>query len=127
METAEVARLLTNLYLMARDYPPVVLKKEDRMKYYSSLRSADMGNLSPFANFLAKAVDENITIYLAVSGENDELLSLKELAQETPYSQEYLSLRARQGHIDAVKMGKTWYSSKRAVNEYISKYGKKIY
>ncbi len=122
-----VARLLTNLYLMARDYPPVVLKKEDRMKYYSSLRSADMGNLSPFANFLAKAVDENITIYLSVSGENDELLSLKELAQETPYSQEYLSLRARQGHIDAVKMGKTWYSSKRAVNEYISKYGKKIY
>ena len=122
-----VARLLTNLYLMASDYPPVVLKKEDRMKYYSSLRSADMGNLSPFANFLAKAVDENLTVYLSVSGENDELLSLKELAQETPYSQEYLSLRARQGHIDAVKMGKTWYSSKRAINEYISKYGKKIY
>ncbi len=120
-----VARLLTNLYLIARDYPPVVLKKEDRKKYYSSLGSADMGNLSPFANFLAKAVDENLTIYLSVSGESDELLSLKELVQGTPYSQEYLSLRARQGHIDAVKMGKTWYSSKRAVSEYISKYGKK--
>jgi Fic family protein len=120
-----VARLLTNLYLMARDYPPVVLKKEDRGKYYKSLRAADAGNLVPFANFIAKAVDENLTLYLSISGGNDELLPLKELAIETPYSQEYLSLRARQGLLDAVKIGKIWYSSKRAVKNYLSEHGKK--
>ncbi|WP_292372934.1 MULTISPECIES: Fic family protein [unclassified Methanosarcina] len=120
-----VARLLTNLYLMARYYPPVVLKKEDRGKYYKSLRAADSGNLGPFANFIAKAVDENLTLYLSISGGNDELLPLKELAIETPYSQEYLSLRARQGFLDAVKIGKTWYSSKRAVKNYLSEHGKK--
>jgi Fic family protein len=120
-----VARLLTNLYLIARDYPPIVLKKEDRGKYYKSLRAADAGNLVPFANFIAKAVDENLTLYLSISGGNDELLPLKELAIETPYSQEYLSLRARQGLLDAVKMGKTWYSSKRAVKNYLSEHGKK--
>jgi hypothetical protein len=27
--------------------------------------------------------------------------------------------------LDAVKMGKTWYSSKSAVEQYISKHGKK--
>jgi Fic family protein len=120
-----VARLLTNLYLIAQNYPPVVLKKEDRGKYYKSLRSADTGNLDPFANFIAKAVDENLTLYLSIAGGADELLPLKELALETPYSQEYLSLRARQGFLDAVKIGKTWHSSKRAVEQYLSEHGKK--
>ncbi|WP_440948298.1 Fic family protein [Methanosarcina sp. T3] len=120
-----VARLLTNLYLIARDYPPVVLKKEDRKKYYRSLRAADSGNLGPFANFIAKAVDENLTLYLSISGGKDELMPLKELATETPYSQEYLSLRARQGLLDAVKIGKTWHSSKRAIEQYLSEHGNK--
>jgi Fic family protein len=120
-----VARLLTNMYLISKDYPPAVLKKEDRGKYYKSLRAADAGNLGPFANFIAKAVDENLTLYLSISGGKDELLPLKELAMEIPYSQEYLSLRARQGLLDAVKIGKKWYSSKRAVEQYLSEHGKK--
>lgn len=120
-----VARLLTNLYLMERNYPLIVLKKEDREKYYRYLRLADSGNLEPFTNFIAKAVDENLTLYLSISGENNELLPLKELAIETPYSQEYLSLRARQGLLDAVKIGKTWHSSKSAVENYLSEHRKK--
>ncbi len=56
------------------------------------MRAADTGNLSPFANFIAKAVDESLTMYLSIFGGFDELLPLKELAKETPYSQEYLSL-----------------------------------
>lgn len=120
-----VARLLTNLHLIARDYPPVVLKKEERGKYYKSLRTADAGNLGPFANFIAKALDEDLTLYLSISGGKDELLPLKELAIGTPYSQEYLSLRARQGFLDAVKIGKTWHSSRRAVEQYLSEHGKK--
>jgi Fic family protein len=119
-----VARLLTNLYLIASGYPPIVLKIEERGKYYRFLRAADAGNLSPFANFIAKAVDESLTMYLSIFGGFDELLSLKELAKETPYSQEYLSLRARQGVLDAVKIGKIWHSSKRAIEQYLSEHGK---
>ncbi|MBU4373568.1 MAG: Fic family protein [Euryarchaeota archaeon] len=117
-----VARLLMNLYLIAQSYPPIVLKKEDRGKYYRFLRAADAGNLTPFADFIAKAVDESLTMYLAIFGGTDELLPLKELAKETPYSQEYLSLRARQGVLDAVKIGKIWYSSKRAIEQYLSEH-----
>ncbi len=117
-----VARLLMNLYLIAHGYPPIVLKKEDRGKYYRFLRAADAGNLAPFANFIGKAVDESLTMYLAIFGGTDELLPLKELAKETPYSQEYLSLRARQGVLDAVKIGKIWYSSKRAIEQYLSEH-----
>ena len=118
-----VARLLTNLYLMSRRYPPVTLRKEDRKKYYSALRSADKGNLKPFGQFIARAVDDSLTLYLSASGGADELIPLKELAENTPYSQEYLSLRARQGILDAVKMGRIWYSSQNAVDRYISEHG----
>ncbi|MFZ3169970.1 MAG: Fic family protein [Candidatus Methanoperedens sp.] len=120
-----VARLLTNLYLIAWGYPAIVLKIEDRGKYYKFLRAAHAGNLSTFANFIAKAMDESLTMYLSIYGGIDELLPLKELAKVTPYSQEYLSLRARQGILDAVKTGKSWYSSKRALEEYLSEHGMK--
>ncbi len=120
-----VSRLLTNLYLITQGYPPVVLKIEDRGKYYRFLRAADAGNLGHFANFIAKAVDESLTIYLSIFGGVNELLPLKELAANTPYSQEYLSLRARQGALDAVKIGKIWYSSKQAIEQYLSEHGKR--
>lgn len=119
-----VARLLTNLYLIGRNYPVIVLKKEDRKKYYQYLQSADSGNLSPFSNFIAKAVDESLTVYLSVYGGYDELIPLGVIAQNTPYSQEYLSLRARQGVLDAVKIKKTWHTSRRALDKYLALHGK---
>lgn len=115
-----VARLLTNLYLLRKGYPPIVLKKEDRLKYYEYLRAADSGDLAPFVDFIAKAVDESLMQYLSVFGGKDELLPLKELAKQYPYSQEYLSLRARQGRLDAVKIGNVWHTTRRAVEEYIT-------
>ncbi len=120
-----VARLLTNLYLIARGYPPVVLKIENRGKYYRFLRAADAGNPGLFVNFIAKAVNDNLTMYLSIFGGVNQLLPLKELAQNTPYSQEYLSLRARQGVLDAAKLGKTWYSTRYAIEQYLSEHGKR--
>lgn len=114
-----VARLLTNLYLMKKGYPPIILKKENRIKYYSCLRKADQGDLKSFAYMIAKAVDESLTIYLAMFGGHDELIPLKELAGSTSYSQEYLSLRARQGKLDAVKIGRVWHSTRAAIEDYI--------
>ncbi len=119
------SRLLTNLYLIAQGYPPVVLKKEDRGKYYRFLRAADEGNLGLFANFIAKAQDESLSMYLSIFGGINELLSLKELAKNATYSQEYLSLRARQGVLDAVKIGRVWYTSKRAIDQYLSEHSKR--
>ncbi len=116
-----LARLLTNLYLMQQGYPPIILRREDRKKYYDTLRKADQGDLSPFTNFIAKAVNEALMYYLSVLDEDDKLLPLRELARFSSYSQEYLSLRARQGKLDAVKIDGIWYSSKRALREYEAK------
>ena len=118
-----VARLLTNLYLIAQGYPPIVLKIEDRGKYYRFLRAADAGKPGQFVNFIAKAVNDNLTMYLSIFGGVNELIPLKELAQNSPYSQEYLSLRARQGVLDAAKLGKKWYSTRIAIEEYLSEHG----
>ena len=120
-----VSRLLTNLYLIAQGYPPIVLKIEDRKKYYRFLRAADAGNIGQFANFIAKAVNDNLTMYLSVFGGVNELLPLKELAKNTSYSQEYLSLRARQGVLDATKSGKVWYSTRYAIEQYVAEHGKR--
>lgn len=108
-----VARLLSNLYLIAKGYPPVVVRTEDRGRYYRFLRSADAGDLVPFTNFIAKAVDEGATLYLSVFGGDDELVPLKELAGRagTPYSQEYLNLLSRRGVLDAVKIRGVWHAS----------------
>ena len=114
-----VARLLTNFYLMKRGYPIIVLKKEDRNKYYQTLNKADHGDLSDFAVFIVKAVHESLQYYLSSFIEEERLISLKELTKYTKYSQEYLSLRARQGKLDAVKIENVWHSSKHALNKYL--------
>jgi Fic family protein len=116
-----VARLLTNLYLMQKGYPPIILKKEDRKHYYHTLNKADHGELSAFANFIAKAVHESLQYYLSSFIDEERLIPLKNIAKYSTYSQEYLSLRARQGKLDAIKIENVWYSSKRALQEYLKK------
>ena len=104
---------------MKKGYPLIILKKEDRKKYYKVLNQADNGDLTPLTNFIAKAVNEYLQYYLSFFIEDQHLIPLSELAKHTSYSQEYLSLRARQIKLDAVKIDNIWYSSKKALNDYI--------
>ena len=114
-----VARIITNLFFIQEGYPPIVLKQEQRKIYYHVLYQADNGNLSPLTTFLAMAMNEALQFYLSVFIDEERLIPLKELVKHSPYSQEYLSLRARQGKLDAVKLEQVWYSSTRALKEYI--------
>jgi len=113
-----VARILTNFYLLKNGYCPIVIQKEDRKKYYNTLNKADKGDLSDFATFIARAVNESLQYYLSSFIDEERLLTLLELSKKSDYSQEYLSLRARQGKIDAVKIENIWHSSKRALKDY---------
>jgi len=113
-----VARLITNFFLMRKGYPPIVIQKEDRKKYYKTLNKADLGDLSDFATFIARSLNESIQYYLSSFIDEERLESLSELSKKSDYSQEYLSLRARQGMLDAVKIENIWYSSKRALKDY---------
>ncbi len=99
-------------------YPPVVLKKEDRKKYYDSLRKADTGDLSELSGLICRALIESLLLYLSALSEEHQLVPLKKLSRSTPYSQEYLSLRARQEKLEAAKIDGIWCSSKAALSDY---------
>ena len=47
-------------------------------------------------------------------------ISLMEASRLCEYSQEYLSLRARQGKLKAVKMGRNWFTTKEWLDEYVN-------
>jgi len=48
-------------------------------------------------------------------------ISLREAQEYCSYSQEYLSLRARQGQLKAIKIGRNWATRKEWVKEYLTK------
>jgi len=71
---------------------------------------------------MAQAVERTLNIYLnALPGTDTEYLEISALAEEpdVPYGQEYLSLLARQGKIDAYKEGRNWLTTKAAIEHYI--------
>jgi len=114
-------RLLMNLLLMRQGYPPAVILMNDRKKYYDALNRANKGDYSKLTLVIAQAVERSLDIYLnAISQEIDEnYVPLSNLAKKYPYSQEYLSLLARQGKIDAFKQNRNWLSTERSIERYI--------
>ncbi|MFQ5340348.1 MAG: Fic family protein [Anaerolineae bacterium] len=125
------ARLVMNLLLMQDGYPPTVIRKVDRRSYYSALAKADAGNLAPLINFVGRAVEHALTVYLEALTPQEgppaaegEYIPLAEAAKGTPYSQEYLSLLARKGRLEAIKRGRNWVTTRRAVEAYLRSVGK---
>ena len=117
-----VARLLMNLALMRNGYPIAVILNVDRKKYYDVLKKADTGDPTALTNFVAAAVERSLDLYLRAlypTEKDDKLLTLAEASKASPYSQEYLSLLARRRRIAAVKIGRKWMISKKALQEYL--------
>ena len=119
------ARLVLNLLLMREGYPPTIIQRVNRRQYYRVLAQADAANEAPLVNFVGRAVERSLTLYLeactprtAPPAPQDEWLPLREAAQGTSYSQEYLSLLARKGRLEAIKRGRNWYTTRRAVADY---------
>jgi Fic family protein len=119
------ARLVMNLILFRKGYPPTVILRSNRQQYYRVLMQADAGRLEPLANFVGQAVERSLALYLEActphttpTPANQEWISLAEAAKGTPYSQEYLSLLARRGRLEAIKRGRIWLTSRRSIKEY---------
>lgn len=117
-------RLAMNLLLMRKGFPPAIVLKNDRKKYYDALNQANKGSYQKLTLLMAQALERTINIYLNAlpnTDEDDEYQEIAMLAEEPSisYSQEYISLLARQGKIDAYKEGKNWLTTKRAIENYI--------
>ena len=50
-------------------------------------------------------------------------IALAEAVKNSPYSQEYLSLLARQGKLQAKKFGRNWYITQTALDDYLTNQG----
>jgi Fic family protein len=57
-----VARILMNLILMQRGYPPAVVKLKERTDYYAALGQADKNEYLPLMEFVAETVLEWVCI-----------------------------------------------------------------
>lgn len=115
-------RLAMNLILMNAGFPPAIILKNDRNKYYSALNAANNGNYSKLMLLMCQALERSLNIYLnAMPDSDNDFREITNIAQEPeiPYGQEYISLLARQGKIDAYKEGRNWLTTKEAVLDYI--------
>ncbi|MDP2600127.1 MAG: Fic family protein [Deltaproteobacteria bacterium] len=117
------ARLAMNLILMKAGYPLVVVLKNDRKKYYRVLSEADKENPKSFVQFVARAVERSLDIYLKTltpisSKERERFLPLFQIAEKSPYSAKYLNLLIRQGKLEAHKEGRIWFTSQEALKRY---------
>lgn len=118
------ARLLMNAVLIGNGYPFIaIVPKRDRQKYLKALMDADLGNLSAFVNFVAMCVEGTLGMYLN-SVEEPEILTLAEASKITQYSQEYLSLLARQGLLGSYKQGRNWVVTKGDLDKYLQSVNK---
>ncbi len=89
-----IARLLMNMILMMRGYPPAIIRKNDRLVYIKSLEKPQLVNgeadsKNDYFKLIAAAVDRSLNIYLkAIDGEvekpeSEKLLKIGELAKAT--------------------------------------------
>lgn len=116
------ARLLLNLILMKSGFPPAIILKNDRKKYYDALNQANNQDYSKLVLLILQAVERTLDIYLGnLNNTYDQYQSITDIVSEpdVPYGQEYVSLLARKGKIDAFKEGRNWLTTKEAVLDYI--------
>ncbi len=70
-------RLLMNLILMRSGFPPVIIKKSERLIYYSHLDQANDGDIRPLIRFIAKCTERTLTEFIHLSQiSNGQALSL---------------------------------------------------
>lgn len=119
-------RLIMNVILMNAGYPPAIILQQDRKKYYDALNRANNGQYDKLFLIMLQAVERSLNMYLhALPSEDgeDEYKAVSDIVAEPafPYGQEYVSLLARRGLIDAYKDGRNWVTKRSAVLEYRQK------
>jgi len=115
-------RLLFNLLLMKAGFPPAIILKNDRKKYYDALNKANQGDYSKLLLLVLQALERSIDIYLSnLTNTYEDYQPISDIVSEPdfPYGQEYVSLLARQGKIDAFKEGRNWLTTKSAILQYM--------
>lgn len=114
-------RLLANLLLIRRGYPPGIIYTRQRAQCLKALAGADRGDARPVGEIWARAILDNLMRFVlpAVAG-NVKLLPLDALVTKD-ISAVALRAAARRGALQAQrKPNGDWLSSKKWVAEYLA-------
>jgi fido (protein-threonine AMPylation protein) len=117
-------RLVLNLVLVRLGYPPAVIYKRERARYLAALRRADLGDVGPLGEMLARAILDNLYKFVvpAVAGPN-RLVPLPALASDE-ISVDALRVAAARGRLKASRAADgTWRSSRVWVKDYLRERG----
>jgi Fic family protein len=117
-------RLIMNLLLMRDGFPPAIILRNDRKKYYDALNKANNSDYNKLILLVSQAMERSLNIYINTLDETNNLCKpISQLIEEAnlPYGQEYLSLLARKGKLDAYKEGRNWLSTQDAIKAYFAK------
>jgi Fic family protein len=114
-----VGRLLLNLHLLRHNWPPITVLPENRKEYLNALDRGHDGDLEPLMELMKVLMARSLLNILDKVGTvHDELLPLRFLEDHSGHSAKYLSLRAGQGEIPALKIKGDWHTSRRAIDSY---------
>jgi Fic family protein len=114
-----VGRLLLNLHFLMHNWPPIHVLPPDRETYLSAMEKGNQSDLSNLVSLLKELMGRSLLDLLdQVGTADDELKPLKKFTSKGPYSAHYLSLRAGQGKLPAVKVAGDWQTSVRALRLY---------
>lgn len=103
-------RLLLNLFLVRKGWPPLHVLPPDRKRYLDALEAGNRGNLVPLQEFLGTSLARSLLDLLDQVGDPDDaLVDLSQLAAKpwVDHKADYLALRCRQGVIPAIHAGET--------------------
>lgn len=110
------SRLLMNLILMQKGYPPAIIPKEERLAYINALEKGQTaGDLTDFYTLIFEAVDRSLDIYLeALEPERvsppepsleQRFYTTEEVATLLKVDPESVRRYVRRGNLKAVKLG----------------------
>lgn len=114
-------RLMLNLLLVRRGYPPAVIYNRDRQRYLRALDRADQRkDVGPLAELIARSVKDAIDRFLLPSLAGPRrLVPLSALASPT-LSAPALRLAAERGRLRSIRQGHRWYSTRKWVDQYVA-------
>lgn len=79
------SRLLMNMILMQAGYPPVIIQKQHRHKYYENLQIANSGDVRPFVRFIAECTEQTLDLFLWATSEFSR--QVPALSQDTLFTE----------------------------------------
>lgn len=113
-------RLLMNMILMMKGYPPAIIRKNDRLSYIKSLEKPQLVNgegdsKNDYFKLIAAAVDRSLNIYLkAIEGkteepESEKLLKIGELAKATKQTVPTIRHWTKEGLLQVAEVTESGY------------------